>query len=54
MPYTFKFPDIGEGIAEGRILEWYVEDGQEVREGDNVVKVETDKVVADILASADR
>ncbi len=48
MPYTFKFPDIGEGIAEGKILEWYVEDGQQVSEGENVVKVETDKVVADI------
>ncbi|MCA9783693.1 MAG: 2-oxo acid dehydrogenase subunit E2 [Calditrichaeota bacterium] len=48
MPYIFHFPDIGEGIAEGKILEWYVKVGQTVKEGDLVVKVETDKVVADI------
>lgn len=48
MPFVFHFPDIGEGIAEGKILEWYVTVGQSVKEGDLVVKVETDKVVADI------
>lgn len=50
MLYLFKFPDIGEGIHEGKILEWFVKNGQEIREGDPVVKVETDKVVADIPA----
>jgi pyruvate dehydrogenase E2 component (dihydrolipoamide acetyltransferase) len=48
MLYVFKFPDIGEGITEGKILEWYVKKGQTVSEGDSVVKVETDKVVTDI------
>jgi len=48
MLYIFKFPDIGEGISEGKILEWYVKKGQEIEEGDSIVKMETDKVVADI------
>lgn len=48
MRYIFKFPDIGEGIHEGRILKWYLEKGQTVRSGDPVVQMETDKVVADI------
>jgi pyruvate dehydrogenase E2 component (dihydrolipoamide acetyltransferase) len=48
MLYVFKFPDIGEGITEGKILEWHVKKGQTVAEGDPVVKVETDKVVTDI------
>jgi len=48
MRYIFKFPDIGEGITEGRILEWLARVGQEVKEGDPLVKMETDKVVADI------
>lgn len=48
MLYIFKFPDIGEGVTEGRILEWFVKPGQAIEEGDAVVKVETDKVIADI------
>lgn len=48
MRYIFKFPDIGEGISEGKILQWYVKKGQEVKSGDSLVKMETDKVVTDI------
>jgi pyruvate dehydrogenase E2 component (dihydrolipoamide acetyltransferase) len=48
MRYIFKFPDIGEGITEGKILQWYVKKGQEVKSGDSLVKMETDKVVTDI------
>ena len=48
MKYIFKFPDIGEGITEGKILEWYVKKGQQIKSGDSLVKMETDKVVTDI------
>ncbi|MDD4150275.1 MAG: dihydrolipoamide acetyltransferase family protein [Bacteroidales bacterium] len=48
MRYIFNFPDIGEGLDEGTILEWYVKKGQAVKVGDAIVKMETDKVVADI------
>lgn len=48
MRYIFNFPDIGEGLEEGTILEWYVAKGQEIKSGESVVKMETDKVVADI------
>ncbi|HPN40473.1 MAG TPA: dihydrolipoamide acetyltransferase family protein [Candidatus Cloacimonadota bacterium] len=48
MKYMFKFPDIGEGLEEGKIIEWYVEKGQSVSSGDPLVKMETDKVVTDI------
>jgi pyruvate dehydrogenase E2 component (dihydrolipoamide acetyltransferase) len=48
MRYIFKFPDIGEGLDEGIIAEWYVEKGQEVTMGQPLVKMETDKVVTDI------
>ena len=53
MRFIFKFPDIGEGIHEGKILKWYVEKGQAVHVGDPVVQMETDKVVADIPAPRD-
>ena len=48
MRYIFKFPDIGEGLDEGTIAEWYVVKGQMIRSGDPLLKMETDKVVTDI------
>ncbi|TSA33026.1 MAG: 2-oxo acid dehydrogenase subunit E2 [Porphyromonadaceae bacterium] len=48
MRYIFKFPDIGEGLDEGIIAEWYVEKGQSVEMGQPLLKMETDKVVTDI------
>lgn len=48
MRYIFNFPDIGEGLEEGTIAEWYVEKGHKVESGDPLVKMETDKVVTDI------
>ncbi len=53
MRYIFKFPDIGEGITEGKILQWYVKKGQEVKTGESLVKMETDKVVTDIPSPRD-
>ncbi len=48
MRYIFKFPDIGEGLEEGKIIEWYVDKGSTIQSGDPLVKMETDKVVTDI------
>lgn len=48
MRHVFKFPDIGEGLDEGTIVEWYVKKGQEVESGQSLVQVETDKVTTDI------
>lgn len=53
MRYIFNFPDIGEGLEEGTILEWYVKKGQQVKTGENLVQMETDKVVADIPSPRD-
>lgn len=49
----FKFPDIGEGISEGVVLKWLVDVGQQVKEGDSLFLVETDKVNAEIPSPAD-
>ncbi|QRX63401.1 2-oxo acid dehydrogenase subunit E2 [Dysgonomonadaceae bacterium zrk40] len=48
MNHIFNFPDLGEGLEEGTILEWYVKVGDKVKVGDPLVQMETDKVVADI------
>jgi len=48
MAYEFKFPDIGEGITEGEIVEWTVKEGDYVKEHQALGKIETDKAVAEI------
>lgn len=48
MRYIFKFPDIGEGLDEGTIIEWHVDKGQAVKMGDPLCTMETDKVVTAI------
>lgn len=53
MRYIFKFPDIGEGLEEGVIVEWHVDKGQKVKMGDSLVTMETDKVVTAIPSPKD-
>ncbi len=46
--FEFKFADIGEGIHEGKLLKWFFEEGDEIKDGDDLFLVETDKVNAEI------
>ena len=46
--FEFRFPDIGEGLHEGKILELKLQPGDTVEEGEILAIVETDKVVAEI------
>lgn len=49
----FKFADIGEGIHEGKLLKMMVKEGDEVKDGDTLFMVETDKVNAEIPSPSD-
>lgn len=51
--YKFKFADIGEGIHEGKLLKWMFKVGDEVKDGDTLFLVETDKVNAEIPSPVD-
>jgi pyruvate dehydrogenase E2 component (dihydrolipoamide acetyltransferase) len=44
----FELPDVGEGIAEGELLDWLVEPGDTVREDQVLARVETDKAAVDV------
>jgi pyruvate dehydrogenase E2 component (dihydrolipoamide acetyltransferase) len=48
--FEFILPDLGEGIAEGEILKWHVEEGGTVVEDEPLVDVETDKAAVTIPA----
>jgi pyruvate dehydrogenase E2 component (dihydrolipoamide acetyltransferase) len=51
--FEFAFPDIGEGLTEGKVLELRGQPGQPVKQGQTLAVVETDKVVADIPSPRD-
>jgi pyruvate dehydrogenase E2 component (dihydrolipoamide acetyltransferase) len=48
MARSFKLPDLGEGVHEGEVLAVHVSVGQEVKEGDIILEVETDKAAVEI------
>ncbi len=45
MAYEFKLPDVGEGIDAAEVVTWHVAVGDEVREDEELVDVQTDKAV---------
>ena len=48
MAYEFRLPDIGEGVAEGEIVKWFVREGESVQEDQTLVSVLTDKANVEI------
>jgi pyruvate dehydrogenase E2 component (dihydrolipoamide acetyltransferase) len=52
MAYEFKLPDLGEGLTEGEVARWLVEEGQQVAEDDPLVEIQTDKTIVEIPSPA--
>lgn len=44
----FKLPDLGEGLPEAEILEWHVQEGDEVTTDQILVSVETAKAIIEV------
>ncbi|MFC7070186.1 dihydrolipoamide acetyltransferase family protein [Halobaculum lipolyticum] len=44
----FKLPDVGEGVAEGELVNWLVAPGDTVTEDQPVAEVETDKALVEV------
>ncbi len=50
MSSTIIMPQLGETVAEGKILAWFKSVGDEIRAGENLFEVETDKVTVEVPA----
>jgi pyruvate dehydrogenase E2 component (dihydrolipoamide acetyltransferase) len=46
--FEFRLPDIGEGVAEGEVVQWFVKEGDVVKEDAPLVSVLTDKANVEI------
>jgi pyruvate dehydrogenase E2 component (dihydrolipoyllysine-residue acetyltransferase) len=52
MAYEFKLPDLGEGLTEGEVARWLVQEGQEIAEDDPLVEIQTDKTTVEVPSPA--
>ena len=46
--FTFKLPDIGEGIAEAEIVAWHVKVGDRIEEDQPIADMMTDKATVEM------
>ena len=51
MAQTIIMPQLGETVAEGKILAWFKAVGDDVKIGDRLFEVETDKVTVEVEAT---
>ena len=50
MSIEIKVPALPESVADGVLLEWHKKAGEQVARDENLVDIETDKVVLEIPA----
>jgi pyruvate/2-oxoglutarate dehydrogenase complex dihydrolipoamide acyltransferase (E2) component len=52
MATFFPLPKLGMNQEEGEVVSWLVSEGDEVKEGQPIVEVETDKATVELEATA--
>src|SRR5437660_10729776 len=53
MLIEIKVPELSESVAEATLLAWHKKVGEAVRRDENLIDIETDKVVLELPAPAD-
>ncbi|TRW49524.1 2-oxoglutarate dehydrogenase complex dihydrolipoyllysine-residue succinyltransferase [Aliidiomarina halalkaliphila] len=53
MAIEIKVPELPESVADGTIATWHVKEGDTVSRDQNLVDIETDKVVLEVVAESD-
>src|SRR5437588_1730989 len=52
MATEIKVPSVGESVTEGTVSRWLKRDGEQVRSGEPVLELETEKATAEVPAPA--
>jgi acetyl esterase len=53
MAYVVKMPKLGLEMEQGTVLEWYLEEGEAVTEGNALLEVESEKSIGEVEARED-
>ena len=53
MSIEIKVPSLPESVADATVLEWHKQPGEAIRRDENLVDLETDKIVLEVPAPAD-
>ena len=53
MSIEVRVPSLPESVADATVLQWHKQPGEPVGRDDNLVDLETDKVVLEVAASCD-
>src|SRR5690242_21516794 len=48
-----KVPQLSESVSEATLLSWHKKEGEQVKRDENLIDIETDKVVLELPAPAD-
>ena len=48
MSFIFKMPDLGEGIIEGEIVQWFVKEGDTINADEPLLEIQNDKMVQEV------
>jgi pyruvate dehydrogenase E2 component (dihydrolipoamide acetyltransferase) len=51
MPVTIRMPALSPTMTEGKIAQWLKKEGEEVRSGDLLTEIETDKAIMEVEAT---
>ena len=46
--FKFKLPELGEGIHEGEVVNWLVQEGDTIEEDQIIVEIQNDKAVEEL------
>ncbi|WP_128895533.1 dihydrolipoamide acetyltransferase family protein [Longirhabdus pacifica] len=46
--FEYKFPELGEGLSEGEIVEWHIKPGDDIEEDQIIMEVQNDKAVVEV------